>query len=87
MDRVGRNENVSVPDIDVDYHEIVNMIEVVTDLNRRELACSTTDDEVSSCAACNLARNVLRNVKLSVGPTNFELYVVSPFSRESYVRH
>jgi hypothetical protein len=73
MDRVGRDVCIAVPEVDVDHDEIVNVIELITDLICSDLACNTSYNKVPRGAACDFIGNVWGYVELSVTPAKLKL--------------
>ena len=53
MDRVGRYVRIAVSEVDIDHDEIVNVIELITNLICSDFACHTSYDEVPRSAACD----------------------------------
>ena len=73
MDRVGRDVRIAIFEVDVYHDEVVDVIEMVTDLICSDFACNASDNKVSRSAAGDLVGHVRWYVELSVAPTEFKL--------------
>jgi len=73
VNRVGRDVRIAIFEVDIYHDEVVDVIEMVTDLICSDLACNASDNKVSRSAAGDLVGHVRWYVELSVAPTEFKL--------------
>jgi len=73
VDRVGRDVRIAISEVDVYHDEVVDVIEMVTDLICSDFACHASDNKVSRSPAGDLVGHVRWYVELSVAPTEFKL--------------
>jgi len=79
VDRVGRDVRIAIFEVDVYHDEVVDVIEMVTDLICSDLAGNASDNKVSRSAAGDLVGHVRWYVELSVAPTEFKLAWLASF--------
>lgn len=85
VDRIGRDERVSIAESNINHDQVVNVIQMVSDLGSGKSSISTADDEVAGGTIRNLVGNVAGNMELAISPTNFELCAFVSF--ENTVSH
>jgi hypothetical protein len=73
VNRVGRDVRIAVLEVDVDDDKVVDVIEMVTDLVRSDLACNTSYDKIARCAPSDLVGYMWWYMELSVAPTKLKL--------------
>jgi hypothetical protein len=73
VDRVGGNVGVAISEVDVNYDQIVNMVKVILNLSRGNLAANAAYDEIARRPVGYLVGNVIRYIELTIGPAAFEL--------------
>jgi len=73
VDRVSGDVCVPISEIDIDHDEVVDVIQVISDLVCSEFAANTSDYQIARRSASNLVRHMARYVKLTIGPTELEL--------------
>ena len=54
-------------------HQVVDMVEMVTNLLGTDLAHSAADYQIARRPGSDLVRNMARHMKLAVGPSKFQL--------------
>jgi hypothetical protein len=70
---IGRYEGVSVAKSNVNDDEVVNVVQVVSDLRSSKFSSSTTDDKVASGSIDDLVGYVTGYMELSICPADLEL--------------
>jgi hypothetical protein len=80
MNRVSRNIRITFSELDVDNHEIVYVVQMVTNLVCGEFASHTSNHKISRSPVSDLVGYVDWHVKLSFIPTELELDYVSNIS-------
>lgn len=78
VNRIGRDERVSVAKSNVNDNQIVNVVQVVCDLRSSKFSSSTADDKVASGSIHDLVGNVVGYMELPISPADLELCIISP---------
>lgn len=73
MNGVGRHVRVIILELYIDHNQVVDMIQMVSDLVGRELPSGSMDDKVSAGSVGDLVGNMWGNVKLSITPAKLKL--------------
>lgn len=83
MDRVRGDVGIASAKDDVDDNEVVNVLNVGANLLLvKTFLESGLDDDVAGRAICDLVARVSFNVKLTIGPLDFDLYQTISLNRE-----
>jgi hypothetical protein len=73
VDGIGRNVGIVIFELDVYYDEVVDVIQVVSNLVGRQFSGSTVDDEISASSTSDLVGHMWRHVELPIVPAKLEL--------------
>jgi hypothetical protein len=84
VNRVGGDVCVSFTEGDIDHYQIVDVIQMISDLIRREFTANASDYQVACCAAGDLVGNMTRHVELTVRPAELELFEISSDTLEHF---
>jgi hypothetical protein len=77
VDGIGRDVGIVVLELNVDHDEIVDVIQVVSNLVGCELSGSTVDDKVSAGPASDLVGHMWRHVELPIVPAKLDLLLLA----------
>jgi hypothetical protein len=90
VDGIGRYIRIAALEVDIDYNQVVDVIQVVSDLIRGNLSCHASHDEIARRSIGDLVAYMWWYMELPVRPTEFELTLlawhtacverISPFS-------
>lgn len=74
MNRVELDVAAPSNELDVDDHQIVDVVQVFSDTLRRVPTIVAADDKIPRCPLGNVPSNMTRQSKLAVAPLDFHLY-------------
>lgn len=77
MDRVGGYVCVSITEANVDHDQIVDVVQMISNLRCSELAIDTSNNKVARCPTDDFVGNMARDMELTICPTELELCTVS----------
>jgi hypothetical protein len=70
---ISRDVRIAVLEVDIDYNQVVDVVQMVSDLICGDLACNVSHNKISRGPAGNLVGDVGWHVELSICPTELEL--------------
>jgi hypothetical protein len=76
MDRVGGDVRVTVAKGDIDNDQVVNVVQVISNLGCSEFSAYTSNNEITSSTICDLVCNMIRDMELTISPMELKLYTV-----------
>jgi hypothetical protein len=75
VDRIGRDVGVAISEVDIDYDQVVNMVQMISNLSRGNFAANAAHNEIARRPIGNLIGNMAWYIELTIGPAAFELWL------------